>query len=279
VELEQLLATLAAVPNLRTARLSDYDLSENGDAIEFEGHAAVYDEPTELNVTGVGTVYEVIERGAFRRILATNPDLPMLYNHDPNAILADTGNGTLYLKEDGRGLYVRAQLDRADPDVGRVVAKIRSGLIRGMSFGFVAGRDNQRIETRGDRPLRRLTGFKKLLDVGPVVGPAYRGTDVALRSALLEHLAADSPELLQQILSGAYQQLEDRAAAPDGTEAEQTPPPDEGEHEEARATRVDGGESAAGGGQDAREMPLYIAKQRLHLMSIELEEGDHFYAE
>jgi HK97 family phage prohead protease len=154
----------------------------------------------------------VIDRGAFRKVLAGRPQVPMLYNHDPNAILADTGNGTLKLKEDTRGLLAQAVMDRTDPDVQRVVAKINSGLVRGMSFGFVAGAENQRIEHRGKGVLRRLSGFKKLLDVGPVVGPAYSGTDVALRSALMEF--ADSSESLQQILMGAYPQLEDGAAGP-----------------------------------------------------------------
>jgi hypothetical protein len=117
------------------------------------------------------------------------------------------------LKEDAKGLLAEAEMDRTDPDVQRVVAKIRSGLVRGMSFGFVAGRENQRIEHRTGGVLRRLSGFKKLLDVGPVVGPAYSGTDVALRSALMQF--ADSSESLQQILMGAYPQLEEGAADPE----------------------------------------------------------------
>jgi hypothetical protein len=118
------------------------------------------------------------------------------------------------LKENQRGLFAQATMNRDDPDVQRVVAKIRTGLVRGMSFGFVAGRDNQKIEHRGDGVLRRLSGFKKLLDVGPVVGPAYSGTDVALRSALMQF--ADEP--LQRILAGAYPQLEEGAADLSGTE-------------------------------------------------------------
>jgi uncharacterized protein len=218
----QVLDELALVRNFRSVRFDDLAVKEIDNTVQFEGHAAVYDEETQFDIPGIGTVYESIDRGAFRKVLATKPELPMLYNHDPNAILADTGNGTLILKEDARGLLTKAVMDRSDPDVQRVVAKINSGLVRGMSFGFVAGRDNQKIEHRSGGVLRRLSGFKKLLDVGPVVGPAYSGTDVALRSALLQF--ADSSESLQQILMGAYPQLED---------GEATDTPEAGEKESA----------------------------------------------
>jgi HK97 family phage prohead protease len=203
------LEELALVVNHRSLPFDVTDLSEDDGTVRFVGHAAVYGEETQFDIPGIGTVHELIDRGAFRKVLASKPQVPMLYNHDPNAILADTGNGTLRLKEDARGLLAEAEMDRSDPDVQRVVAKIRSGLVRGMSFGFVAGRENQRIEHRNGGVLRRLSGFKKLLDVGPVVGPAYSGTDVALRSALMQF--ADSSESLQQILLGAYPQLEDGA--------------------------------------------------------------------
>jgi len=206
---------LALVRNYRTLAFDELDVQERGAYVEFTGHAAVYDEETQFDIPGMGTIHEVIDRGAFRRVLATKPEVPMLYNHDPHAILADTGNGTMTLVEDVRGLLVNARMDRSDPDVQRVVAKIASGLVRGMSFGFVAGRENQKIEHRNDGVLRRLSGFKKLLDVGPVVGPAYRGTDVAIRSALMKF--ADSSESLQQILMGAYPQLGE-GEEPEGTE-------------------------------------------------------------
>ena len=205
---------LALVRNVRSTAFTDVELSglPKSGLVQFEGHAAVYDEQTQFDIPGIGTVHEVIDRGAFRKVLAGKPQVPMFFNHDPNFIIADTANGTLTLKEDARGLFTQAELDTYDPDVNKVVAKIRSGLIRGMSFGFVAGRENQKVEHRSGVVLRRLSGFKKLLDVGPVVGPAYSGTDVAVRSALMQF--ADSSESLQQILMGAYPQLED-GAAPD----------------------------------------------------------------
>src|SRR5262245_18776256 len=203
------LEELALVKNYRSLPFEITDLEEAKTTVRFVGHAAVYDEETQFDIPGIGTVHEVIDRGAFRKVLGGRPQVPMLYNHDPNAILADTGNGTLKLKEDTRGLLAQAVMDKTDPDVQRVVSKINSGLVRGMSFGFVAGPENQKIEHRGGNILRRLSGFRKLLDVGPVVGPAYSGTDVALRSAMLEF--ADSSEPLQQVLMGAYPQLEDGA--------------------------------------------------------------------
>lgn len=271
-QLFSILEELALVRNVRSAAMPDVeitDVREHDGHVQFEGHAAVYDEETVLDIPGLGPVYEVIDRGAFRKVLSTSPDVPMFFNHDPNYIIADTANGTLTLREDVRGLHVQATLDTNDPDVNKVVAKIKSGLIRGMSFGFVAGRENQKLERRQNGVLRRLSGFKKLLDVGPVVGPAYSGTDVAIRSALLQF--ADSSESLQQLLMGAYPQLEE-GATDTGT----------GENADGEEDRsgVDGGASAASSGQSTSDKTsLLIARQRLTLMSLELEEGDHFYEE
>lgn len=246
---------LALVQNFRSVRFDDLDVTEQGSYADFTGHAAVYGEETQFDIPGIGTVHEVIERGAFRKVLASKPDVPMLYNHDPNAILADTGNGTLALSEDARGLLVNARMDRNDHDVQRVVAKIKSGLVRGMSFGFVAGKDNHKIEHRSGGVLRRLSGFKKLLDVGPVVGPAYSGTDVAVRSALMQF--ADSSESLQQLLAGAYPQLEDGEGSAGTEEALVESDPDE--------HRTSGVSEA---------LPrLAAAKRRLSIINIELEGG------
>jgi hypothetical protein len=93
--------------------------------------------------------------------------------------LARTKSGTLRLAEDDRGLRIDATLDPSDPDVQRLVPKMRRGDLSQMSFGFRTLKDAWRQE--GAEQIRELHAVD-LFDVSAVTYPAYQATDVALRS-------------------------------------------------------------------------------------------------
>jgi len=64
-------------------------------------------------------------------------DVPLVLQHQDLRRLARTTNGSLILAETDDALEVRApELDLADPDVGYIVPKLRSGLVDEMSFKF-----------------------------------------------------------------------------------------------------------------------------------------------
>jgi HK97 family phage prohead protease len=171
-------------------------------------------------VADLGDFTESIERGAFRKALASAPNVPLLVEHDPTKLLATTRSGTLKLSEDTRGLKVEANV--ADTQLGRDVRTlVKRGDVYGMSFGFVAGAGNQRVENRSGRPHRALTGFKKILDVCTTWDPAYRRAEAQFRSMTMQY--ADSPESLQQLLMGAYPQLQGQGDDADGTGEEEAP--------------------------------------------------------
>lgn len=159
----------------RSVAFTDIDASNDGGT--FTGYAAVFDHEADL-----GDFTESISRGAFRKALAGGGNVPMLYDHNMGLpVLATTGAGTLKLKEDGKGLRVEANVARHF--IGDAVREMVSrGDIRGMSFGFVAGRGNSKVEQRGGKPHRNLTGFKRLLDISPTWDPAYTSTSAELRS-------------------------------------------------------------------------------------------------
>ena len=193
------------------------DIETDSDGGGFTGYAAVFDQTTDL-----GDFTESISRGAFRKAIGSSGNIPMLYDHNPMLpVLATTGGGTLKLTEDTRGLKVEA--DVANHYMGEAVRElVKRGDIRGMSFGFVAGKGNSRMEMRGVKPHRDLIGFKKLLDVSPTWDPAYQGTDAAFRSLRMLQIA-DDMESMQQLLKGAHPQLEDGASEPEGaTESTET---------------------------------------------------------
>jgi HK97 family phage prohead protease len=99
-------------------------------------------------------------------------------NHDPNLLLARSGNG-LTLKEDDTGLYYEFPVDENDPDHLRVAAKLERGDLSGSSFGFEPV-ERRFIEFR-DYDVVELVKVR-LYDVSPATFPAYEGTSVGIRS-------------------------------------------------------------------------------------------------
>jgi len=78
---------------------------------------------------------EQLDRHAFDKTLREKPDVHLLINHE-GMPLARTKSGSLELSVDDHGLKVRAMLDRSDPDVQRLEAKMRRGDMDEMSFAF-----------------------------------------------------------------------------------------------------------------------------------------------
>jgi HK97 family phage prohead protease len=196
----QQLDALSEQREIRSATFQPLDMADDGSW--FEGYAAVFDEEAAFEVPGVGQVAEVVKRGAFRKALAQGDNVPMLYHHlETHPPLATTQGGTLTLAEDNRGLRVKAEIARHY--VGDAVRElVKRGDIPGMSWGFIAGRGNSRVERRAGGLLRTLTGFKKILDVSPTWDPTYRGTEAELRSrAFGLSLTPDLAELIGADLS------------------------------------------------------------------------------
>lgn len=155
-------------------------------AIEVEGYAAVFGEETNV----ADFFREVVVAGAFTRALSEKQDVPFLINHE-GLPLARTSSGTLTLSEDSKGLLVRSTLDGNDPDVQRIVPKMKRGDLSKMSFAFVAKRQEW-IEEEDQLPLRRVLDCD-LYDVAIVSTPQYDGTAIGLR-ALADYQSNPSAE-------------------------------------------------------------------------------------
>lgn len=144
------------------------------EAISVAGYAAIFDE-----VTTIGDFFEeVIAPGAFAEALRRGDDTSFLINHD-GLPLARTSSGTLRLVEDARGLKVETDLDALDPDVLRIVPKMKRGDLSKMSFAFRAVREEW--DDTGAIPRRTILEVE-LFDVSIVTAPAYEGTEIGLRS-------------------------------------------------------------------------------------------------
>ena len=132
----------------------------------------------------LGGFVETIKRGAFSNVLkraaSKEPehDVVALFNHDPNCLLARLSSGTLKLFEDERGL--RYEITPTDTETARhIVALIERGDITGSSFSFSVPKKSEVWASgeNGGLPLRSIESVDRLLDVGPVVFPAYLSSE------------------------------------------------------------------------------------------------------
>ena len=130
---------------------------------------------------------EQIAARAFDRILASNPDVCCLFNHNADLVLGRTTAGTLQLRADDLGLHYTCDLP--DTSAGRDLREsIKRGDVNGCSFAFLLeeGVDTdwseEQDENRSRVLVRTIRNFSSLLDVSPVTYPAYSGTSVSARA-------------------------------------------------------------------------------------------------
>lgn len=147
----------------------------------ISGYAAVFDEPS----TGLWFT-EVIMRGAF-----DNSDFSgckAVFNHDENIILGSVSGGSLKLEIDERGL----KYEITPPDTAyvrdMVIAPMRRGDLDKSSFRFVMdyndeGADTWSWDAVNDVAVRKVNKIARVMDVSPVLFPAYDAADSTVRKA------------------------------------------------------------------------------------------------
>lgn len=153
-----------------------------------EGYAAVYEQQTTLYDTSFLRVREVITRGAFTNVLASQPLVHLNFGHDMTTAIAGTdvqGIGGLELAEDFHGLRFFARVDPSDPDAIRVAAKMRAGIVRQASFAFTID-DEDTVEDDTDPDvvdvLYRINRIRQLFDVCVTAQGAYPQTESHIRA-------------------------------------------------------------------------------------------------
>jgi HK97 family phage prohead protease len=217
-------------PEARSVAFTDLDVSSDGRS--FDGYAAIYGQEADL-----GLFTEVIVPPAFEGAVARSGNIPMLWDHnDRLPPLATTDGGTLTVREDGRGLRVKATIDERHMLGPTLMSMLERGDVRGMSFGFVAGPGNSSVTQRNGKPHRAIRGFNALLDVSPTWNPAYAGTSAELRSLREMVLIVDGQ---QQVPAGEVPQLGD--GAPVENHEQEEAPTDAAEADVEEETRAGAG--------------------------------------
>jgi HK97 family phage prohead protease len=156
----------------------ELERDSGGDGLTLEGYAAVFDSPTEIN-NHEGNFLETIAAGAFKKTLRDGRPV-LQFDHGKHPMIGSLPIGKIEaLKEDARGLFVRARL-HAGQFYEPVREAIASGAIDGMSFRFSVVRDDW-TAPQGRRLAQRNIQEVKLYELGPVVFPAYAATTVGVR--------------------------------------------------------------------------------------------------
>lgn len=153
------------------------------------GYASVFMPRESRNLGGF---IERVAPSAFSEAKARGwPDVVCRYNHDSNYVLGTAAAGTLQLRTDGVGLDYQVKPPESE---ARVRELVNRGDIRYSSFAFrcAPGGDEWGV-TDQNFPQRTLHNVE-LIDVAPVLTPAYpdasaavRATSPALRS-LADHM-------------------------------------------------------------------------------------------
>lgn len=205
--------------------------SDSNDGFTLEGYGAVFGQKTRID-SWEGTFDEQIQMGAFKKTLRERSPI-MQFDHGNHPLIGSIPIGSIKeLREEDEGLWVSGRLSDnwlMEP----VRMAIAEGNIKGMSFRFTVMRErwedtngkelkdpyeiSELLWDSGDRgPLTRTLTEVKLLEVGPVVWPAYDQTSVGMRAgevasrirsdrnlahAVRSSLARDSSRAIAEIAS------------------------------------------------------------------------------
>jgi uncharacterized protein len=174
------------------------------------GYAAVFvkEDGSPAISRRLGGFQEVVDKRAFNDAMEKGfPDVVCRYNHRDDMVLGTTAAGTLTLEVDERGLRYDVNPPRTRGDVTELIMR---GDVRYSSFAFRCnepGVDDTWGVTDYNYPLRKLNKVQ-LVDVAPVMDPAYFDTSAAARSmggaveSLARFVNADPDEVRSYLAAG-----------------------------------------------------------------------------
>lgn len=184
-------------------RYVDFRAAGDPEGRTLEGYAAVFNQWTDIR-DSLGAYREQIAPGAFKRSLGQRTPV-LQFDHGQHPLIGSLPLGSLTVaREDRNGLFVRAKLSDnwlIDP----VRDAIRDGGINGMSFRFKVIDDEWGADDNGEtRTIREV----ELLELGPVVFPAYQQTSVAVRSLMRVLDDEGRAELARELDASATESIE-----------------------------------------------------------------------
>ena len=168
--------------------------SIDGGKTTVYGYAALFNTRSRTLTTKKGSKFvEEILPGAFDN--TDFSDAVSYFNHEGRDFLAAQPN--LRFGVDQRGLWYEYDHDPADPTHISVLRRIQRRDAKGSSFQFPSLPPDCYTVSRaeGEMPLRSIKKFPVVLELGPVITPAYRGTTTSARSLGIDDAEMDGTGL------------------------------------------------------------------------------------
>src|SRR5262245_16965163 len=174
--------------------LSELEIRHSGKATEgftIRGYPIVFNQMS----LDLGGFREVLAPTAFDEVLASDPDVHFVWDHDTRYVGARTRNGTLTLEKDPIGIRMEAEVGNYSWAKDLRVALERGDINQG-SFAFTVADDGDEYAVDEDtgavtRTVNRVSG---LYDVTVTAQGAYPQTSMAAVRSLID-AAKDSGRL------------------------------------------------------------------------------------
>lgn len=148
----------------------------------------------------LGGYVEQFTPNAFAESLR-NDDQIASWNHDYGQVLGRRSADTLTLTSNDIGLRYEIPVDAADPDHVRAARKIERRNVRGSSFTFRWLPDGESWDYTPDGILCCTVTRAQLLEVAPVVWPAYPATELDEFSVGLRSLATQVGRPIEDLIA------------------------------------------------------------------------------
>lgn len=168
------------------------DSGAGPDQFTVAGHAAVFNRKS----LDLGGFQEIIDPGAFDRVLGEDPDVVLNWDHDNRYVFARTRNKTLDLTTDERGLAYWARVAPVSyAEDLRVL--LEGGYIDQASFCFTVAEDVWEIKTVDGEEIvtRTILEIGQLFDTCITAQGAYPQTDSGVRSYIRSYAAKRGVEI------------------------------------------------------------------------------------
>jgi len=162
------------------------------EAFTVRGYPVVFDELS-LNLGGFR---EKISPDAFDEVLATEPDVHFVWDHDTRYVGARTKNGTLKLTKDSTGVFMDAQVGNYSWAKDLRTALERGDINQG-SFAMHVGEDDWEV-AEDESVVRTVQKVDGLYDVTVTAQGAYPQTTLAAVRSLM-----DAAKQEGRLISGA----------------------------------------------------------------------------
>lgn len=172
---------------------TDFSVRSEDTKKYIEGYFIRYNEETNL----FDNVFEEISPEAVKRSLK-DVDVRVLFNHNSEIVLGRTGNKTLELISDDKGLFGRVEVNTNDKQAMDILARIERQDVNACSFGFWPLKEE--IEERDDGTVKFTVKDMDLIEVSPVTFPAYPTTSISARNNDIKNYKKKKLELRKKEL-------------------------------------------------------------------------------